>query len=67
MSFPPIAVTLLRSFARAGVVYSPGDQAMIPIDEAESMFRAGWAVPQGAEPQEELRPRRGTFKEWAIK
>jgi len=64
MSFPPITVTLLRSFERAGVVYSAGDQVVVPIDEAQSMFNIGWACPVGAEPMPEARPVRGTFKEW---
>jgi len=55
MNFAPISIKLLRPLERLGAVHAAGEHLSVPLDEAEALFRAGWAHP-AAEPMKKPRP-----------
>jgi hypothetical protein len=62
----PVTVTLLRLIEREGRIHRTGERVTVPFDEAASMIRMGFALPDGAPVEADRRPIRGHFvgKSW---
>jgi hypothetical protein len=57
-----VRITLTRVVERLGRIHQPGDSITVPMDEATSLIRMGFAMPQGAPVEVDPRPIRGAFK-----
>lgn len=50
MSFPFVAVTLIRSVERGTTLHAPGTELRVPYDEAASLIRLGFAIARALPP-----------------
>ena len=56
-----VRVTFTRIVERQGTIHQPGDSISVPMDEAASLIRMGFALPHGAPVEVDRRPLRGQF------
>lgn len=54
-------VQTIRPLEREGRLLEPGAELRVPLEEAQALFSAGFAVPAGYVPERQARPVRGRF------
>ena len=59
-----VTVELLRPVARGGRLHEAGATLRVPLPEADSMFKLGFAAPAGAPLDFGQAPRRSWIRQW---
>ena len=57
-----VRITFTRIVERQGTIHQPGDSISLPMDEAASLIRMGFALLEGAAVAVDRRPIVGTFR-----